>query len=362
MPPACRRRPRSADYPVLDPSSLPYPINARRRGGPPGAAMTLDEAVSYTRRVLPSTGQAPLAKETEPRPTEVRRPETSVQPDDGPTVRTFLMTDVVGSTRATRLDSMAMRAFMDRHDEALMGVVADAGGRTFKHTGDGVCAVFDDPADAVAAAVAGQRALLGFGAEVRIGIDIGVAHRRGPEYFGLTLNRCSRVMGRAQGGQVLVTLAIEQLLRDAMPSGLSLIDLGTLTLRDFGDDQRLFQVAAEGLPAGVSAIAARLGNGSPPISPVIAGPNADVVQELVVGTVGSLSRCDRSGPQPAPSSGPGSLPNAGTSGAGERRRPDRSTVLCFRVRFGGTGQGKRNESSYEGRLGTSGVHAVPPAR
>jgi class 3 adenylate cyclase len=95
--------------------------------------------------------------------------------------------------------------------------------------------------------VASQRSLVGLGLDVRMGIDVGVADERGDDYFGLTLSRCARVMGLAHGGQILVTSAVEELLRDALPTGVWFRDLGLVRLRDFGDDTRLFQVVAAGL-------------------------------------------------------------------------------------------------------------------
>ena len=126
----------------------------------------------------------------------------------------FLLTDIVGSTKATRADAGAMRALLTDHDDVLLHAVTAAGGRVFKHTGDGICAVFDDPADAVASAVASQRSLVRLGARVRMGIDVGVVQERGADYFGLTLNRCREGDGLGSRGQVLVTLAVEELLTD----------------------------------------------------------------------------------------------------------------------------------------------------
>ena len=165
-----------------------------------------------------------------------------------PALHAFLMTDIVGSTRATRADAGAMQTLLGEHDDALARAVTAAGGSVFKHTGDGVCAAFDDPAGAVTAAVGSQRSLVRLGVGVRMGIDVGVAHERGDDYFGLTLNRCARVMGLAHAGQILVTLAMEELLHDALPAGVSLRDLGLVGLRDFGVDTRLFQVVAAELP------------------------------------------------------------------------------------------------------------------
>ena len=75
------------------------------------------------------------------------------------------------------------------------------GGELFKHTGDGMCAVFASPRSAVDAAIAAQRALE---LPVRMGIATGEAELRGGDYFGAVLNRAARVMAAGHGGQILL--------------------------------------------------------------------------------------------------------------------------------------------------------------
>ena len=74
-------------------------------------------------------------------------------------------------------------------------------GWLFKHTGDGVCAVFSSPRSAVHAAVAAQRALE---LPVRMGLATGEAELRGDDYFGPVPNRAARVMACGHGGQILL--------------------------------------------------------------------------------------------------------------------------------------------------------------
>jgi len=57
-------------------------------------------------------------------------------------VVTFLFTDVEGSTRRWEADSEVMRAALADHDDVLRTAIEAHGGWLFKHTGDGVCAVF----------------------------------------------------------------------------------------------------------------------------------------------------------------------------------------------------------------------------
>ena len=96
-------------------------------------------------------------------------------------VVTFLLTDVVGSTRRWEADAAGMRLALAAHDEVLRQAIEAHGGWLFKHTGDGVCAAFSSPRSVVDAAVAAQRALE---LPVRMGIATGEAALRDGDYFG----------------------------------------------------------------------------------------------------------------------------------------------------------------------------------
>jgi predicted ATPase/class 3 adenylate cyclase len=161
---------------------------------------------------------------------------------------TFLFTDLESSSRMWEEQREAMRAALARHDEILRGAVEAQGGQVVKGTGDGLHAVFASAEEAVAAAVEAQRAL---GSEswgsmeplrVRMGLHTGVAELRGEDYFGPVLNRAARLMAAGYGGQVLVSAATQELVRDRMPAACALVELGEFRLRDLGRPERIFQV------------------------------------------------------------------------------------------------------------------------
>jgi predicted ATPase/class 3 adenylate cyclase len=166
---------------------------------------------------------------------------------------TFLFTDIEGSTRRWQEHATAMRAALAAHDSAVGDVVQEFGGRLFKHTGDGACAVFSSAGAAVDAAVALQRRLAAIdfeavgGLAVRIGIHTGEAEERADDFFGPALNRTARLMGLAHGGQVLVSDATAALLGERPATGLELADLGEHSLRDIARPERVHQVVADGL-------------------------------------------------------------------------------------------------------------------
>ena len=52
---------------------------------------------------------------------------------------------------------------------------------------------------------------------VRMALHTGVAEERDGDYFGPPLNRVARLMAAGHGGQVLLSLATEELVRDHLP-------------------------------------------------------------------------------------------------------------------------------------------------
>jgi hypothetical protein len=64
-------------------------------------------------------------------------------------------------------------------------------------------------------------------------------------YASLPINRCSRLMTAAHGGQVVVSGATEMLLRGQLPDGMELVDLGEHRLRDLGQPTRIFQLVRD---------------------------------------------------------------------------------------------------------------------
>jgi predicted ATPase/class 3 adenylate cyclase len=165
---------------------------------------------------------------------------------------TFLLTDLEGSTRLWEQDPEAMKAAMVRHNELLEKTLAAHDGFVFARMGDGMAAAFATASDAVSAAAAIQQALAdepwctASPLRARIGVhtDEGVIFDGG--YASRPINRCSRLMAAAHGGQVVVSGATEALVRDQLPRGMGLVDLGEHRLRDLGRPIRVFQLNVAG--------------------------------------------------------------------------------------------------------------------
>ncbi len=170
---------------------------------------------------------------------------------------TFLFTDIAGSTALWERDREAMQAALAQHDALLRDAIESRKGHVFKTVGDAFCAAFARAQDAVEATVDAQRSLsaadwsmLGEAAPLRsrMGLHTGEADERGGDYFGPPVNRVARLEAAGHGGQVLVSLVTQQLVRDRLPEGCALRDWGEHRLKDLRHTEHIFQLEGPGLP------------------------------------------------------------------------------------------------------------------
>lgn len=166
---------------------------------------------------------------------------------------TFLFTDVEGSTRLWEAYRASMEAALSRHDAILREVFTGHGGYVFATAGDAFCVAFDPASDAVLAAVDAQRRLAAepwpedASLRVRMGIHVGEAQERDGDYFGPAVNRAARLMAVGRGGQILVSLAVHELLSGSDLEEIDFVALGPHRLRDLQAPESIWQVAAQGI-------------------------------------------------------------------------------------------------------------------
>lgn len=172
-----------------------------------------------------------------------------------PTTLTFLFTDIEGSTRLWERQPEAMRVAIQRHDEILCQAIEGHGGRIFRTIGDAFCASFSAAPAAIAAATEAQRSLyaerwdLESPIRIRIALHTGEAEENRGDYLGASLNHIGRLLPACHGGQVLLTLITEELVKDSLPAGVSLRDLEMHRFRDLIHPEHVFQLIIDGLPS-----------------------------------------------------------------------------------------------------------------
>ncbi len=167
---------------------------------------------------------------------------------------TFFFTDIEGSTELLqRLGHDVYVTVLAEHHSVIRSCLVAHDGKEVSTQGDSFFAVFTSPSACVSAAVELQRALSshrwpgGEQVRVRMGIHSGEVEETTTGLVGLEVHRAARVAAVGHGGQILCSAAAAALLRDTLPSGGSLRDLGLHRLKDLGRPEQIFQLEGEGL-------------------------------------------------------------------------------------------------------------------
>ena len=167
---------------------------------------------------------------------------------------TFLLTDIEGSTRLLGQLGDRYGSVLSDHQRLLRGAFSDAGGREIDTQGDAFLAVFPRAKDAVAAALAAQRALANHSwpadayLRVRMGLHTGEPAAVRDRYIGLAVHRAARICAAGHGGQILLSGATYAILADDVLPDMTFQDLGQHQLKDLEHAERIYQLLVPDLP------------------------------------------------------------------------------------------------------------------
>jgi len=161
----------------------------------------------------------------------------------------LLFTDIEGSTRLAAELGAAWATVLGEHHEILSSSIQAHGGWIDTTEGDAFFAVFADPASAARAAVGAQRRLRAHPwsaavgeLKVRMGLHVGHVTHEDTGYVGLEVHRAARVGAAAHGGQLLITRAAADLVRDVVSAQA----LGAHRLKDFPSPEALYCAEIDG--------------------------------------------------------------------------------------------------------------------
>src|SRR3954451_8830424 len=198
---------------------------------------------------------------------------------------TFLFTDVEGSTRLLASLGTRYLAVHAEHQALVRAAAALHDGIEVSTEGDGFFLVFRDATNAALAASEMSTAIDRHAwpedgrVRIRIGIHTGRAVVAAGDYVGIDVNRAARITAAANGGQILMSSATTDLIRDATAGIASIRDVGRHRLKDVGIEQ-LYRLD----PAGVVA------DTRPPRSLEAAPSNLPAAPRLLVNRVEELKR------------------------------------------------------------------------
>jgi class 3 adenylate cyclase len=160
---------------------------------------------------------------------------------------TFLFTDIEGSTKLLQQLGDEYAGVLSDHRRILREAFEANGGTEVDSRGDALFYSFPRARAAVAAAVAGQRALAAHAwpadaqLRVRIGLHTGEPAVGDEGYVGVDVVRAARICSAGHGGQVLLSEATRALVGTDLPEGVSVRDLGEQQLKDV-PLERLYQL------------------------------------------------------------------------------------------------------------------------
>jgi class 3 adenylate cyclase len=215
----------------------------QRAGEPESAAVEVEAALSSFERlgVAPQVFAArALLAELEAAPTSKPAVDNGA-PAAGRRLASVLFTDIVGSTeQLARVGDSAWKEILNKHDRTVDSVVGEFQGRVVKHTGDGVCATFDEPNGAINCAVALRQALGEHGLRIRTGIHAGEVELRGTHIDGIAVHMAARVLAKADANEILVSNTVRDLVAG---SGIAFSDRGEFELKGLQGTWRLWALA-----------------------------------------------------------------------------------------------------------------------
>src|SRR5262245_58934836 len=149
---------------------------------------------------------------------------------------TFLFTEIESSTKLAQQFPDVMPGLLARHHEILNQAFQAQNGYIFQIVGDSFAVAFHSAIEALHAALSAQRLLQNEAwtpapIKVRMGIHTGTAQLNETSaptvYTGYAaLATTQRVMSAGHGGQVLLSGATRELVRDTLPKNTELFDLG----------------------------------------------------------------------------------------------------------------------------------------
>src|ERR1700716_3447654 len=136
--------------------------------------------------------------------------------------------DIAGYSRLMQIDEEGTHIRVKRIERDLIDPsIAEHHGKLVKTTGDGFIAIFDSPVEAVRCGIVIQQHMVGRNAslprhhwiEYRIGVNLGDVISKPAAVYGDGVNVASRLEGLAEPGQVYISGAIYEQIKNKLVCG-----------------------------------------------------------------------------------------------------------------------------------------------
>lgn len=211
---------------------------------------------------------------------------------------TFVFSDIEGSTRLLKLLGDERYAeLLAVHRRLVRETFGLYHGQEIDTQGDAFFYSFPRARDAVAAAVAAQRAHRdqawpqGVSVRMRLGLHTGEPAIGDEGYTGLDVVRASRISAVGRGGQVLLSDTTRAIVAGDLPDGVAIRSLGDRRLKDIDQPEPLFELDIGDVPVSPAPMAQASTPAADPAAAALAG-----MAELIQGAAARVGPvADRTG-------------------------------------------------------------------
>jgi DNA-binding SARP family transcriptional activator len=175
-------------------------------------------------------------------------PETVAPPDLPSGTVTLLWAGIESTAHRTDQPAATSSEAWERYAALVRSAVEGSGGYVFRSADGAICAAFTTAQSAVQAASEAQRALAAEQwpedgmLQVSMALHTGECEERDGQYLGPALHRVARLEAAAEGGQIVLSRATADVVRDHLPRYLDLRELGPLHLNDLSRPEEAFQL------------------------------------------------------------------------------------------------------------------------
>ena len=158
--------------------------------------------------------------------------------EQGRGLRAVVFLDTVDSTHiAAAIGDERWQTLLRRELQIIRKLLKERGGSEVDAAGDGLFALFREPAPAVRFAAAAAQTVRGIGLEIRAGVHFGEVEFADGRPAGIVVHTGARAMGTGGAGEVIVTQGV----RDLLTGGhLEFEGHGTYELKGVPGTWRLF--------------------------------------------------------------------------------------------------------------------------
>jgi class 3 adenylate cyclase len=159
-------------------------------------------------------------------------------------VATLLFIDIVSSTEhVTKLRDRRWVELRRSFLELIRKQLASFNGREIDTAGDGMLAIFVQPAAAIDCAFAMSQGVQKLGLQMRAGIHTGECELVGGDAIGIAVHIGARVAAQAAPNEVMVSSTVRDLL---VGGEITFVDRGVSALKGIPGDWRLYAVERQG--------------------------------------------------------------------------------------------------------------------